>query len=254
MQEFNEDMETAVLTEGRGGEAVSVATASPKMIFANGLKWPGDTFQPYWLEPLDALVVTKSLPGFDKASVDTLAALVGAIARGDFAGLKYLVLDFAHRGGAGKTESAMGFEDLVAAHAELILDAPIITIAWARSFMIGADLDFALHCSVLAAQRGARFSFDGDPMALFGVYAALARKIGFVKTERLIENGEILEADDMRDLLVAKDVVEAEAGMAPIERYLRQSARRFNSSQAIFRAQRMATPALDRRAGPTPRR
>lgn len=200
----------------------------------------------FWLRPLETLVVSKSRAGFDRACVDDLSALVEAIACGELGGLKFLVFDFAH-GPADSSSAADGFENLVAANAELILDTPVITVAWASGLMRGADLDFALHCSALVAQREARFSFAGDPFALFGLYAALGRKIGFVKAERLIESNEMLTADEMRDLLIVKDVVETQNRVTAIESYVAQFGRRYNASHAIFRAQRLAMPLIDRR-------
>lgn len=196
-------------------------------------------------EAHDALIVTKSRPGFDEPTAEALARLVAAVAGGELAGLKYLVIDFAHGDAAGAPPPPR-LAELNAAIEELILRAPVITIAWARSVMAGGDLDVALNCSILAAQDRACFSFAGDPMRLFGLYAALARKIGFVKTERLIESGRLLSAEEMRDLCLARDVIAAGEGAAPIEAYLQGCARRHNASQAIFRAQRLAMPPIER--------
>lgn len=218
---------------------------------AGSLTRPGKTRTPssltkFWLRPLETLVVSKSCAGFDRACVNDLTALVEAVACGALSGLKFLVFDFAH-GASDSSSAADGFENLVAANAELILDTPVITVAWASGVMRGADLDFALHCSALVAQREARFSFAGDPFALLGLYAALGRKIGFVKAERLIERNELVTADEMRDLLIVKDVVETQDRFAAIERYIARFGRRYNASHALFRAQRLAMPLIDRR-------
>ena len=162
------------------------------------------------LEGGDVLVVSKLHPGFDDECVDDLTRLLSAISSGRTARPKYLVFDFAHRRG-GEASGSAGFQNLVAANSELILDAPVITVAWVRSFMAGADFEFACHCAMLVAERGALFSFDGDPDKLFGLYASLARKIGLVKTQGLMETGAVLGAEDMRNLLLAKDVVEPRA-------------------------------------------
>ncbi|MBI1866751.1 MAG: enoyl-CoA hydratase [Methylocystis sp.] len=207
------------------------------------------------LEKLDTLVVSKSCSGFDRSCVDELADLLRRIGRGEpigeLTGLKYLVFDFAHEG-AGAAEAADGFEELAATNAELILDAPVISIAWTRGFIIGADLDFALSCSMIVAERGARFSFETDPIASIGVYGSLAQKIGFVKAERLMENGEVVGADDMRNLLLVKQVADREAGLEGIERYIGQCGRRYNASYSLFRAQRIAMPPAPRRSALAP--
>jgi len=51
----------------------------------------------------------------------------------------------------------VGFRNLVVANSELILEAPVITVAWVRSFMAGADFEFACHCAMMWS-KGAPFS------------------------------------------------------------------------------------------------
>ena len=114
------------------------------------------------------------------------------------------MFDFAHRGD-DQSHPVDGFDDLVSATSELILSAPVITIAWARSFMSGADLDFALVCSGMVAEREARFSFETDLASSIGLYSSLARKIGWVKTEQLMDHGSVLDADEMMALLLTKE-------------------------------------------------
>ena len=110
--------------------------------------------------------------------------------------------------------------------------------------MAGADFEFACHCAMLVAEKGALFSFDGDPDRLFGLYASLARKIGLVKTQGLMETAAVLGAEDMRNLMLAKDVVEPRRGLAAMGEYMRQCGRRYNAAYAIFRAQRSVMNAI----------
>jgi enoyl-CoA hydratase/carnithine racemase len=188
----------------------------------------------------DTLVVSKSRAGFNEEAVRRLSGLLSAIASGEIAGLKYLVFDFRHGIGGSASERSEAFEKLIAANAELILSAPVISIAWARSDMRGADLEFALSCSMIVATRGVRFCFDGDSVESFGLYNALAQKMGFVKAERILENGEALSADDMHAHFLVKEVVERDDSPSGIERYVEHHARRYNASFGIFRAQRMS--------------
>jgi len=213
--------------------------------WAFGPGWPADKLELDWKPAIEAMVVVKRRPGFDADCICALTTLVGRIAAGELPTLKYLVLDFAHGAGRAETAPPDGFEELVSACAELVLDAPVITVAFARAFMMGSDLDFALHCPVVAATPDAQFSFEGDPMALIGLYATLAPKIGYVKAERLLESGGTLSAKEMRDLMILKDVVPG-GERPPIETFLRSVSRRFNASQAIFRAQRMAVSPMER--------
>jgi hypothetical protein len=189
------------------------------------------------LEGGDVLVVTKLHPGFDDESVDFLTRLLSVISAGRSARPKYLVFDFAHRRG-GEASGSTGFQNLLAANSELILEAPVITVAWARTFMADADFEFACHCAMLVAEKEALFSFDGDPDRLFGLYALLARKIGLVRTQGLMETGAVLGAEEMHNLMLAKEVVEPSSGFVVMGDYLRQCGRRHNAAYSIFRAQR----------------
>ena len=197
-------------------------------------------------DKLDMLVVSKLRPGFDRDCVDNLSLLLRKIASGVLSKLKYLVFDFAHRGD-DQSHPVDGFDDLVSATSELILSAPVITIAWARSFMSGADLDFALVCSGMVAEREARFSFETDLVSSIGLYSSLARKIGWVKTEQLMDHGSVLDADAMMALLLTKKAADKNTGVTGIEQYVGQCSRRYNASYSICRAQRIAMPPVIRR-------
>ena len=181
-----------IFANERDSESVSPGTSEPDQDRqAEERRIPGDadfkcksgSLELNRLEGGDVLVVSKLHPGFDDECVDDLTRLLSAISSGRTARPKYLVFDFAHRRG-GEASGSAGFQNLVAANSELILDAPVITVAWVRSFMAGADFEFACHCAMLVAERGALFSFDGDPDRLFGLYASLARKIGLVRDSR----------------------------------------------------------------------
>jgi enoyl-CoA hydratase/carnithine racemase len=205
------------------------------------------------LAPLDALVLTKARPGFDAAGAADIMTLLGDVRSGAYPSLKYFVFDFAPgddvAGGAPE-----GFADMVAATAELIVATPVITLAWARGRCSGLDFDVAMHCSAIVAESGASFSFDGDPFELFGLYAALGRRLGFVKAERLIESGRVLGAEEAHELMLVRDLAPASAGLGGIVDYLAQFERRYNASHAIFRAQRLAEPPIDRRWPDAPAR
>jgi enoyl-CoA hydratase/carnithine racemase len=200
----------------------------------------------HWLDHHQALVVSKLKASFDGASVDIISKLAREIRAGRRPDLRFLVFDFAVDG-ADATSAPDGFADMVAANAELIVDTPVITLAWARSLLNGLDFDFAMNCSVIVAESGARFSFAGEPFDLFGLYAALGRRIGFSKAERLIESERVLSAVEAREMLLVKDVTSPEPEFTGVSAYLTQFERRYNASHAIFRAQRMAEPPIDRR-------
>lgn len=199
-----------------------------------------------WSEGGETLVIGKPRPGFDRASVDSIAAELRAIGSGAYPSLKFLVFDLAG-GEAAATQPPQGFADLVAATADLIIDTPVITLAWARGLLGGLDFDFAMNCSMSVAEADARFSFAGEPFDLLGLYATVGRRIGFARAERLIESDRLLTAEEAKELMLVKDVVNAAPGLEGVTAYLSQFDRRYNASHAIFRAQRMAEPPIDRR-------
>src|SRR3712207_3574815 len=60
------------------------------------------------LDLVEALVLTKITPGFDRACVEALHRTVSKALEGRFGPVKFLVLDFAHYG-AGDSVGAEGF-------------------------------------------------------------------------------------------------------------------------------------------------
>lgn len=200
-----------------------------------------------WLKDHRALVLRKTRPGFDAPTIKTITDILSSIERGELNELRYLVYDFAH-GTREAPKPPEGFGEAAAQNSELIVDTPVITLAWARGLMSGSDFDFAMHCSALVAEKTAYFSFSGDPSDLLGLYAAVGRTLGFVKAERLMETNTALTAEEAHELLIVRDVVEPQPGVAAIENYLALFGRRYNASHAIFRAQRMVQPLVDRRS------
>lgn len=190
------------------------------------------------LDDLDTVVLTKTVAGFDLDTIAELRERIRDAAAGRLGRLKFLVVDFAHGGHAGPANSDE-FDALITEAANLILSAPIVLIAHARGPMAGADIEFALACSMLIGEAGAEFSFAEDPIVSVETYGFLAQKLGFVRAERLMESGEVLTARQMQELLLLKDVVDDEDGLRG---FLAKTGRRHNSCYGIYRASRMASP------------
>lgn len=231
-------MDGFVASPKANGRTPSAASPSPVGLF--GAR-PKPSLSVRRLAEFEAVVVTKTVPGFDRNTVETAVRVVRETAR--LTDVKFLVLDFAHEGEAND-EPAEGFSELVSQIANLVLYAPIVTVAVARGPLRGADLELALACNMLTGEEAARFSFDADPLVSIRTYAFLAQKIGFVRAERLMENGQVLGAAEMRDLLLLKEVLETGSGLKGLDGFLRRNLRRHNSSYGIYRAQRIATPLV----------
>jgi enoyl-CoA hydratase/carnithine racemase len=190
------------------------------------------------LDDLDTVILTKTITGFDAPTIAELRERIRDAAAGRLGRLKFLVVDFAHNGYAGPANSDE-FDALITEAANLILSAPIVLIANARGPMAGADIEFALACSMLVGEAGSEFSFAEDPIVSVETYGFLAQKLGFVRAERLMESGEILTAQQMHELLLLKDVIDDGEGLRG---FLAKTARRHNSCYGIYRASRMASP------------
>ena len=192
---------------------------------------------------INTVVIRKISPGFSDICVRTLDKILGEIEAGRLGELKFLVFDFAHACGVVEPYGK-GVERLMDRLMDLVVASSVITVAWARGPMQGADVEFALRCSALLADPAAKFSFNCEPERIARLYAVLTRRLGQVRTERLLEAGDTLDAPTMRELCLVKDLVDTHDGLAAIETYLLCYARRYNGNLAILRAQRMAERGL----------
>ena len=195
------------------------------------------------LDAHQSLVVTKLTAGFDDECVEGLRRIVADVAAGRRGQVKYLVFDFAHHM-ERDSEGGADFNRLVSEVANLVLNAPIVSVAAVRAHLSGADLELALACNVMVAEHGRRFSFAADPAVSLATYGFLSQKIGFVRAERLMEHQASLDCDQMHQLLLVKSIMEPSAGFGGIEQFLSRSVRRHNSAYGIYRAQRIAHPAI----------
>jgi hypothetical protein len=190
-------------------------------------------------DELQVLRVTKTFSGFSLPIISDLRGIIRDVAAGRFGPLKFLAFDFAHEGFPFAT-AADGFNDLVDELSNLILAAPVISVACAHADMAGADLEFALACSMFVGERGRRFSFAADTMVSLSFYGLLAMKIGFVQAERLMDGADIVDADRLHALLLMKEVGDADI----LSQVLGKTARRHNSCYGIYRAQRISAQAV----------
>jgi hypothetical protein len=192
------------------------------------------------LPACEAVVLTKRQAGVEAASADAIAAAVDLAAAGRLGRPKYLALDFAHAGGGpeGGGDPGAPAREL----RNLVLRAPVVPVAFVRAPLGGADLELAFSCSLVIAEQGASFDFGVGPEDFPSLYPLLAEKVGFVRTERLLEPGLAVGAEALRDQLLVREVAPAGAGLGFLEAYLGRHLRRHNSFHSIYRAQRMVAP------------
>lgn len=190
-------------------------------------------------DDLELVIVSTRVAGFGSGRIDVLRTLIRDVASGQVGPCKFLVFDlFASSADVGKPAS--GFDSLVEELSNLIFQAPVLSIAWARRHMSGPELELALACSMMVGEEGARFGFDIDLVDSLRTYSLLAHKLGFVRAERLMEEGSVIGAAMAHDLMLLHSVVPAGDGVDGIRSFARSRLRRHNSSCGLYRAQRIA--------------
>src|SRR6185312_1258350 len=190
----------------------------------------------------EVLVLSKPRRGFSRHELARFAETIDAAVDGAFPKARYLVLDF-HTAAPDSGSVSPEFNRLAANIETLVSRSPLIAVACVRGRIGGGDLELALACNMLVADAGAEFHFAAEEGSL-GLYGSLATKLGYVYAERIMEQGATLTAEQMKDKLLVRDVLELSEGLEPLWRFLERTGRRHNASWAIFRAQRMATPSI----------
>ena len=188
---------------------------------------------------LELIVVAKRTAEFGSGQVDVLTRLVRDVASGQVGPCKFLTFDLSATS-AERRGPAPGFEGFLEELSNLLFQVPVLSIGWVRGFASGADLDLALSCSMLVGEEGARFGFDIDPVDSLRSYSLLAHKLGFVRAERLIDDGSVVGAEAAHELMLVHSVVPARDGVEGIRGFAKARTRRHNSSCGLYRAQRIA--------------
>ena len=173
------------------------------------------------LEGGDVLVVSKLHPGFDDECVDDLTRLLSAISSGRTARPKYLVFDFAHRRGgeaSGSADSRIWSPRTRSLSSRLQLSpSPGSALSWRAPIS---------NSRVIARcwwPKGRPFSRSTEtPTNCSGSMRRWRAKLVWSKLKGSMETGAVLGAEDMHNLMLAKDVVEPRRGLAAIGDYMRQ--------------------------------
>jgi enoyl-CoA hydratase len=107
--------------------------------------------------------------------------------------------------------AAVEYNESVAAALDCLMLAPFPVIAMIRGLAVGGGCELAAACDVRLSEAGAKF---GIPIGRLGVIlgyteaSALARLIGPAELKYLLFSGELIEADEARQLRLVQRVVE----------------------------------------------
>ena len=116
---------------------------------------------------------------------------------------------------------------------------PLTTISLAQGDALGGGFEAALSCSVMIAERKARFGFPEVLFNLFpgmGAYSFLARRIGAVKAERIILSGSVFTAEEFHDMGIIDVLVDDGGGESAVQTYVEKHKRRPNAYESVYRA------------------
>jgi hypothetical protein len=193
----------------------------------------------------DFIVLSKPQSGFSPEQIANFQETIEAAVEGAFGQIRYLVLDLV---GTSPTPAVMdpAFLELAGAIETLVRSSAMISVACVRGQVAGAELELALAANLLVADTDAEFSFESEPTSALGLYGCLAKKLGFVQAERLMDQGKILTAQQMSDLFLVKEMLDLSKNLDPLWRFLDRSGRRHNSAHSIYRAQSIASPSIYR--------
>jgi DSF synthase len=116
---------------------------------------------------------------------------------------------------------------------------PLTTISLAQGDALGGGFEAALSCSVIIAERKARFGFPEVLFNLFpgmGAYSFLARRIGMVKAERIILSGSVFSAEEFHEMGIVDVLVDDGGGEGAVHTYVEKHKRRPNAYESVYRA------------------
>ncbi|MHB1024148.1 MAG: crotonase/enoyl-CoA hydratase family protein [Desulfobacteria bacterium] len=116
---------------------------------------------------------------------------------------------------------------------------PLTTISLVQGDALGGGCEAALSCSVIIAERKARFGFPEVLFNLFpgmGAYSFLARRIGMVKTERIILSGSVFTAEEFHEMGIVDVLVADGGGEGAVHTYVEKHKRRPNAYESVYRA------------------
>ena len=116
---------------------------------------------------------------------------------------------------------------------------PLTTISLAQGDALGGGFEAALSCSVIIAERRARFGFPEVMFNLFpgmGAYSFLARRIGAVKAERIILSGSVFTAEEFHEMGIVDVLVGDGGGEGAVHTYVEKHKRRPNAYESVYRA------------------
>jgi DSF synthase len=125
------------------------------------------------------------------------------------------------------------------------LSLPMTTISLAQGDALGGGFEAVLSCTVIIAEKRARFGFPEVLFNLFpgmGAYSFLARRIGATKAERVILSGSVYTAEQFHEMGVIDILVDDGEGEGAVHTYVEKHRKRPNAYESVYLARQRCNP------------
>ena len=125
------------------------------------------------------------------------------------------------------------------------LNLPIITMALVQGDALGGGFETALSFDMIVAERSAKFCLPEILFNLFpgmGASSFLSRRISPFQAQRLMTSGEMLTAEQLKDMGIVDILAEDGEGEATITKYMQKNLSRHSGLYAINQARRAVNP------------
>ena len=124
-------------------------------------------------------------------------------------------------------------------------DLPVTTISLVQGDALGGGFEIALAGNILVAEKSAKMGFPEVLFNLFpgmGAYNLLSRRIGVQRTERMLLNGKLYQAEELLAEGVIDILAEDGRGENAVYEYIVRNENRGNARQGIHRVRRRLFP------------
>jgi DSF synthase len=119
------------------------------------------------------------------------------------------------------------------------------TIAFVQGRALGGGFEAALNADFIIAEEQSTFSFPEIMFGLFpctGGMSLLARRVGVMQAERMMSNGRIYKAAELKELGVIDEVCARGDGELAVEKFILAHAKRRAAREALQRGRHRLSP------------
>jgi len=132
---------------------------------------------------------------------------------------------------------------------------PMTTISLVQGDALGGGFEAALCCSIMIAEKRARFGLPEILFNLFpgmGAYHFLARRVGMKQVEEIMTSGNVYTAEELHEKGVVDILSEDGGGEKAVYEFIKNHSRRIKARQGISKVRqevfRVAKEELERTA------